>query len=244
MRELGQSSYCSQNSPYLHFGLGQSTVLDEVTVRFPSGRVVHLAPEARGVDQVITVVEPDETPVGILSFGITSDPEGARIRWRYRDDGDLAAFSLYRNDAGTEVPVAMHIRTENGVGEFLDREAPVDRNVVYTLEAAYRDGSRERLRSQAFRFHPVEPTVLRQNFPNPFTSATTIPLLAPRGGTVTVEVFDASGRRVRRLESAAAGGEASVAWDGTDDGGREVPSGIYFYRVRGTSETLKMIRRR
>jgi hypothetical protein len=244
MRELGQSSYCSANSPYLHFGLGLHTALDEVTVRFPSGKVVQLAPEDRGVDQLITVVEPSDTPVGILSFGITSEPEGARIRWRYRDDGDLASFTLYRNDAGTEVPVVAALRTHDGAGEYLDRGVPAGRNVVYTLEALYRDGSRERLRSQAFRFQPPLTTTLRQNFPNPFASATTIPVLAPRGGTVAVDVFDVSGRRVRRLETTLAAGEGSVAWNGTDDDGREVPSGIYFYRVEGASRTLKMIRRR
>jgi len=206
--------------------------------------VVQLAPEDRGVDQLITVVEPDETPVGILSFGITSAAEGARIRWRYRDDGDLASFTLYRNDSGTEVPVAAGLRTRNGEGEYLDRTAPADRIVVYTLEAIYRDGSRERVRSQSFRFRPPVTAAVRQNFPNPFASATAIPVLGPGGSAVAVDVFDVSGRRVRRLEAVLAAGEGSLAWDGTDEGGREVPAGIYFYRVEGSSTTLKMLRRR
>jgi len=74
---------------------------------------------------------------------------------------------------------------------------------------------------------------LRQNAPNPFNPSTTITFSLAEGGAAELRVFDVRGRNLRVL---AAGdlpaGEHSVTWDGRDDDGRPVPSGIYFYKLR------------
>jgi len=51
--------------------------------------------------------------------------------------------------------------------------------------------------------------------------------------SVSLAVYDVSGRLQKRLDSRtiAVPGSYSVAWDGTDDGGRRVPAGVYFYRL-------------
>jgi hypothetical protein len=70
------------------------------------------------------------------------------------------------------------------------------------------------------------------NHPNPFNPATVIGLALPRSMPVTLDVFAANGRRVRRLlDDTAAAGTHYVAWDGTDQGGRAVASGVYIYRL-------------
>ncbi len=53
--KMSATSYLSQNDPRLHFGLGQRTLVDEVTVHWPSGKVQKL----KGVktNQIVTVVE-------------------------------------------------------------------------------------------------------------------------------------------------------------------------------------------
>jgi hypothetical protein len=59
-------------------------------------------------------------------------------------------------------------------------------------------------------------------------------LTVSESGPVTVEVFDVTGRRVRTLVSAnLSAGRHELAWDGRDDAGRSVASGLYFYRARG-----------
>ena len=57
-----------------------------------------------------------------------------------------------------------------------------------------------------------------------------------------VDIFDTQGRLVRTLGTTLADGRGSLAWDGIDGSGRSVSSGTYFYRVRGSEQTLKMIR--
>ncbi|MDH4037769.1 MAG: T9SS type A sorting domain-containing protein [Candidatus Krumholzibacteria bacterium] len=85
---------------------------------------------------------------------------------------------------------------------------------------------------------------LAQNAPNPFNPATVIPFEVTRGGHVLLEVFDVAGRRVRTLvDDALPAGLHQAGWDGRDGAGREVASGVYFYRMRasGRSETRRML---
>jgi hypothetical protein len=90
-----------------------------------------------------------------------------------------------------------------------------------------------------------EPFGLFQNTPNPFNPKTTIAYSVPDGGGhVTVEVYDVSGRHVRTLvDEFQAAGERSVEWDGTDDGGAPMATGVYFYRLTapGIEESRKML---
>jgi hypothetical protein len=85
---------------------------------------------------------------------------------------------------------------------------------------------------------------LEQNFPNPFNPSTRIPFELTHGGRVTLEVYDVAGRRVRAvLDRALPAGLHEAEWDGRDDGGRGVASGVYFYRMRAGSrtETRRMV---
>jgi len=84
-----------------------------------------------------------------------------------------------------------------------------------------------------------------RNAPNPFSGPTTITLYAPTGGAASIQVFDAAGRRVRTLtEDRLAPGRHEIVWDGRDDGGRAVRSGVYFYEVEagGQRATRRMLR--
>jgi hypothetical protein len=81
-------------------------------------------------------------------------------------------------------------------------------------------------------------------YPNPIQSSTMIPLRLDQGAPVTLEVVDARGRRVRSLVSQwMDAGMHGVQWNGRDDGGRQVASGVYFYRVRmpGTELSRKVV---
>lgn len=74
---------------------------------------------------------------------------------------------------------------------------------------------------------------LSHNFPNPFNPATAIRYRVPSpGNRVELSVYDLSGRRVTTLVDAyRSGGEHVVVWRGRDEEGRQVGSGVYFYRL-------------
>jgi parallel beta-helix repeat protein len=86
---------------------------------------------------------------------------------------------------------------------------------------------------------------LGQAVPNPFNPSTTIGYRVPSGGgRVRLTVYDLTGREVRVLvDGELSEGEHAVVWRGRDTSGREVGSGVYFYRleVGGTALAKKMV---
>ncbi len=74
---------------------------------------------------------------------------------------------------------------------------------------------------------------LRQNAPNPFNPKTTIRYEVPAGGGhVTIEIYDVAGRLVTTLvDGFEPEGEQSVVWDGKDTDGKQMATGVYFYRM-------------
>ena len=74
--------------------------------------------------------------------------------------------------------------------------------------------------------------VLAQNAPNPFNPSTEISFEMLRESPIKLQIVDLKGRRVRHLASVyLLPGRYSYTWDGLDDGGRAMPSGVYLYRL-------------
>lgn len=85
---------------------------------------------------------------------------------------------------------------------------------------------------------------LEQNFPNPFNPITQIQFNLSRSEKVRLEVFNSLGQKVATLiDDIRPVGAHSIFWNGVDDGGQQVASGIYFYKLTAgsTSETRKMV---
>ncbi|MFH1569747.1 MAG: FlgD immunoglobulin-like domain containing protein, partial [Gemmatimonadota bacterium] len=73
---------------------------------------------------------------------------------------------------------------------------------------------------------------LEPGYPNPFNASTTIPFAVPAPAPVRLEVYDGLGQRVRTLVSGAVEpGRHQVVWDGLDDGGSPVGTGVYYCRL-------------
>ena len=90
--------------------------------------------------------------------------------------------------------------------------------------------------------------LLAPGTPNPFSSSTTItyriPDTKPGGMQVSLAIFDAKGRRVTTLvHGVETPGFHTLGWDGTDDAGRRVAGGVYFYRLQteAGSRTRKLV---
>lgn len=70
--------------------------------------------------------------------------------------------------------------------------------------------------------------------PNPFNPMTTISFELQKQGSVSLVIYNARGNQVRRLVSEnRASGRHEMIWNGQDDGGRSLPSGVYYVRVTG-----------
>jgi len=73
---------------------------------------------------------------------------------------------------------------------------------------------------------------LNQPFPNPTISRVQIVYGLPNSSQVSLKVYDLSGRLIRTLvDRKEEAGVRQVFWDGRDQSGQDLPSGIYFYRL-------------
>jgi hypothetical protein len=80
---------------------------------------------------------------------------------------------------------------------------------------------------------------------NPFRVSTELVFEVPADGRVQLYIFDVAGRRVRTLwDGGMIAGNRTITWDGRSDGGRFVPSGLYFARLEapGGLKTLKLVK--
>jgi aminopeptidase N len=91
----------------------------------------------------------------------------------------------------------------------------------------------------------VNTTRLGNPAPNPFNPRTIIPVEMQQNGRAELRIHDLAGREVRRLFSGElAGGKTRFTWDGTNDQGISLPSGVYFVRLEtGTAplQTRKLL---
>jgi len=105
-----------------------------------------------------------------------------------------------------------------------------------TIETNVQDESEVREKYDIFH--------LSQNYPNPFNQITKIEFNLARSGFVSLTIYDILGRNVRTLVSEhLSPGYKSVLWNGKNDAGKEVASGIYFYQLKTKdfTETKKLV---
>jgi hypothetical protein len=78
----------------------------------------------------------------------------------------------------------------------------------------------------------LTPTLMRQNVPNPFNPLTEIRFALAAPGPANLRIYDSSGRSVRTLvEGQQPFGEHVITWDGRNDSGGALPSGVYYYEL-------------
>jgi flagellar hook assembly protein FlgD len=85
---------------------------------------------------------------------------------------------------------------------------------------------------------------LYQNYPNPFNPVTQITYDIPEDSYIALRIYDLSGAYITSLmDEISQKGKYTVKWDGTDANGKDVSSGVYFYRFDSNliSMTKKML---
>jgi len=82
---------------------------------------------------------------------------------------------------------------------------------------------------------------LNQNYPNPFNPSTTVSFSLPQKEQVRLEVYDILGNLVKTMVNQEMGaGTYQVVWNGIDQNGARVASGVYLYKLQaGTFSTVK-----
>jgi len=188
------------------------------------------------------------TGIGRISFDVDAREGRVSLAWLMPVEAGIR-FALSRALVSGGEPGAYHRIAENLAGDATGMVRYADASVRAGETYRYRITSLERedaALDERNVYVPVARAALTQNYPNPFNPSTRIDYLVPDGGArrVRLVVYDVRGARVRSLvESLQPGGRYSVEWDGRDDRGQRVASGIYFYRLAqpGFTATRKML---
>jgi aminopeptidase N len=177
-----------------------------------------------------------------LSLDIGQNPEGRIFQMpidlrALGSDGAEADTTVWVLDETTQVRWILPFRPDSLV---FDPDGWV---VLKTERGSWSGGSTE---------DQSDPYALRPNYPNPFRESTSIQVEfregAESGASADLRVYNLIGERVKSLGTVQWGNEPvrTVEWNGTDDSGRRLPSGIYIVRLEGgrVSVERKVVLRR
>jgi hypothetical protein len=178
-------------------------------------------------------------------------PEGLQLTWNDNNESDLTGYRVYRGASDDFTPSQSNLVGAPSESELFDGDWSWEAGYWYKIAAVDRHGNESPLAV----FGPdlvtgddpmplPDATFLAQNFPNPFNPITNIGFGIKEQAYVSLRIYDAAGKLISVLinESRPAG-NYTAEWNGRDNNGSTVASGVYFYRLttKEFKETKKMI---
>lgn len=168
---------------------------------------------------------------GLIAMSIVLIDSSYGLAGYYANHVDMQLTLL--NNAPDACPIKVEIGNDVGEETAIFEER-VDRWVIMGPPLPRHD-----LQSQNTIPAPHN-LILFQNYPNPFNPQTQIAFSLPEKCQVTINVYDLTGRLVKKLyEAQTDPGKHQVVWKGLDASGQAVASGIYIYRLTAISEKGK-----
>jgi len=210
----------------------------------PDGIVVCDAAGDQGKPQIVS----DGAGGAIIAWYDDRDTVNDIYAQRVDTTGVLATLleSFCASFAGDAIEIRWTLAETGEATEFfVFRDASVEPGRSYRYRVDVSDGDGRRILFETGLVGaPSVPCALYQNHPNPFNPRTVITYTIGNAGRIRLSIHDAAGRFVRVLaDERRAAGTYREVWDGTDGSGRNVVSGVYFYRLDAQTfrDTKKMI---
>jgi hypothetical protein len=168
--------------------------------------------------------------VAITAFACDYRDDAVHLSWSFSASARFQGTSIFRAEGDEEFQEITPEPLSAGVGTYVDEDVLPGRSYRYYILALDTEGSYP---SQTLTVNlPPKPLTLYQNYPNPFNPSTSIVFFLPEQCRVTIVIFDVQGRRVRTLvDDARNAGRHVLFWDGRNDAGKSVGSGIYYCRL-------------
>jgi hypothetical protein len=234
---------------------------DVAQLKFEFYSDYYLTYEGVYVDDVL--VGGPTNDVQILTFKATSQDGSLKLYWETADDGSVSGYNLYRRMVDSLEHEKMASFTKQQVNNskislvandfFKVNDSLIVGSSPYTytdsgltngVEYEYllkavelnKENSVASTTGTAGNETTPEAFSLAQNYPNPFSSATTISFALPQDCPVQLSIYDISGRLVTNLlNDNLTAGNYTLPWMGTDESGKEVSSGMYICHLTAGS---------
>ena len=191
----------------------------------------------------------DYPPKAPDSLDASFDSISINLTWKPNTEADLSYYLVYKDTVFNFIPDTFKIVgiVSKDSSMFKDYNWEYGKTYYYKLSAYdltnHQSPYSEELMIKATDVPwtdeikvEIEKYSLSQNYPNPFNPVTTIcyyiPDIGPKPAKVEIIIYNLLGSKIRTLVSEYKyPGEYRVVWDGRDDSGKDVSSGIYFYRM-------------
>ncbi len=183
----------------------------------------------------------------VRSFAAESGPGGVFLAWTAGLEINLLSYQIERRtypdgpfESLASVPVAPSGGDPQGskAYDYTDTDVQPGTSYEYWLQPVGRAGLALTAEPAVTRIDYTPgaadgpAAVLFPNAPNPFAASTSIRFELSEPAHVTLTIYDLLGRKVRVLVDETHGpGRYTRTWNGTDEDGRTVPSGVYLYRM-------------
>lgn len=206
------------------------------------------APLSSGLAVQYTTEQPAYIPFGLASFRARGTDSGVGLSWEPVDGRPRANYRVYRAAEGSaDYRLVPGASLDPSSRSFLDRAADPDRRWMYKIGSDDPVG-RESV-AGPYLYDPADAgeeaavLALEASGSNPFTREIGLVWSVPAAGDVRLTIFDVAGRRVRSLLTGTPAEKSGrVAWNGRDDGGRDLPAGLYWARLEsaGRERTVRL----
>jgi hypothetical protein len=169
-----------------------------------------------------------------LNLSLLLRGRAIEAQWNISSRRPLERLVVLRdNESRTDPRIVAAGPIGSGQGVYLDQDLAAGETYRYELIVFTTTGVEYR-GMIATTTVPAFANRLAQNAPNPFALTTSIAYELGAPAEVSVGIYDVGGALVRRVrDGARQPGAFAVEWDGSDDAGRPVGSGVYFYRIEG-----------
>lgn len=197
-----------------------SPVVD-VIVRKDAGRMKLAYDSEDDLGGLLLVLKSYENISSVPDLFSGMEENGMMVKSSVNDN--LVNVLIYSDD-GTRMP--------SGYSSFLEIDNKAKFNID-EIQISSADGYllRPEITGDKDNVRPND-FALNQNYPNPFNPSTELAFSLPRTSDITLTIYNVLGQEVKRLvEGTFTAGDHSVVWDGRDNAGRVVSSGVYFYRL-------------
>ena len=180
--------------------------------------------------------------VEILDLAARLDGHDVLVSWRTGSEENVAGFRVLRSRDGGPVEVVSDVLPHESRQYAVRDVAPEPGHYLYRIAEVSTEGNvvlHAGVEIEVLGSAPRR-TFLAPAEPNPFNPSTTLRFELASPGPAHLIVYDARGRRVRTLaaERFAQPGRYEARWDGLDDNGRSVASGVYHARLEVTGRVF------
>ena len=229
-----QISNTDQDRMYATVGIENETKDGALEYTYSNLYPVTASPLGAGLAIRFTTQPPRFRPFGLAHFSAT--PQGRRVvlSWEPADDRPRGSYRVYRGTSGGGYQILSGPPLDTTVRSFEDPTADADSSYTYKIGSTDPFGRETVVGPFSYQGRLTRVTAwLEARTPNPFRGSMELMYGVPRSAETSIRVFDLAGRLVRTLvEETAEPGIHSVTWDGKDQDGRDLPSGMYLCKLR------------